>query len=174
MAQNRHSCLRRKVSSSRRDVTVAQRLGNHSNERSMFGNLAFLQCWVCGDYMLAGFGDLAILLERFDDSRKRPPKRVERRKPWRLTRDCVGDGRAERHLAVEQDFSLVGEMAEERPLGDAGTSGDLSCRRRVEAMFGEQLKCRGHKAFAGDIAITRHPNTLAYCQLMSPTIYVSD
>nr|WP_308129471.1 hypothetical protein [Actinoplanes polyasparticus] len=49
--------------------------------------------------------------------------------------------------AGEEDLALVGEVAEERALGEAGTFGDLGHRRLVEASLGVQV--HGRLAEAG-------------------------
>jgi hypothetical protein len=44
--------------------------------------------------------------------------------------------------AVEQHFPLVGEVAEEGALGDAGASGDVRDGRLLEAVLGVEVERR--------------------------------
>ena len=50
--------------------------------------------------------------------------------------ECVGQGL----LAVEEHLTLVGEVAEERALGEADGLGDLGGRRLFVATGGEQFE----------------------------------
>jgi hypothetical protein len=50
-------------------------------------------------------------------------------------------------LAGEQHFPLVGEVAEEGGLGQAGPVGDLVDGGGVVALFGEQVECGAHQPF---------------------------
>jgi hypothetical protein len=45
-------------------------------------------------------------------------------------------------LAAEEHFAFVGEVAEERPLGQSGALGDLGDRGLVESAFGVEIECR--------------------------------
>ena len=52
------------------------------------------------------------------------------------------------HLAREHDLAFVGEVAVERPLGEAGPLGDLRHRDLVEAVLAVELEGRLPEAAA--------------------------
>ena len=55
---------------------------------------------------------------------------------------AVDEELPQRVLAAEQHFALVGEVAEERPLGQSRALGDLGDGRLVESAFGVELERR--------------------------------
>jgi hypothetical protein len=56
---------------------------------------------------------------------ERGPQGRQRPGAGRRRRDRAGQQVPELRLAVEEDLALVGEVAEEGPLGDAGAGGDV-------------------------------------------------
>ena len=64
-------------------------------------------------------------------------------------------------LAGEEHLALVGEVAEERPLGQPGGRGDLRHRGAVEPLLGESLEGGGLQPLARARLPPHHGPTLA-------------
>jgi hypothetical protein len=71
--------------------------------------------------------------------------------------------REQRRVLVEEDLLLVGEVAEERALGDAGGSGDLPDRRPVVAVLGEEPERGVAQPLPGPLLPARHGGRVGGC-----------
>jgi hypothetical protein len=80
-------------------------------------------------------------------------QRVQRAKSIGRGSDRLRQRKAQDLLATEQGFPLVREVAEEGPLGDAYTRGDLGRGRVIVAPLAEQLQRRLLKAEANTVGI---------------------
>jgi len=85
-------------------------------------------------------GGLRGLLDHGAHGLKRRAHRVQRPGGGRRARDGLHQQVKHRVGAVEQDLALIGEVPEERPLGQPGSGGDVGHRGLVEATFGEHLR----------------------------------
>ena len=133
-------------SASRRHRACApQRLGERGDGGGLLDQLAFAQRGVGRDQLRAPTQLRAPRLE-LAATASSPAWTTE---PASAPRTARHEGLLHGRLVGEQHLALVGEVAEERALGEVGARGDLRRRRLVIAALGEQVERGGRQAFTG-------------------------
>ena len=133
-----------------RRAALAQGVGHRRRETCELQQLALLQAGVRVDDGLALPGEGAALVgeEGGRDGSSGPGDHRERLGVRRRGTMLVDEHPLEHVLAGEEHLALVGEVAEEGPLGEARPARDLGDRGRVEPALGEELKGGGLQALA--------------------------
>ena len=107
------------------DAAPAQRVGERRRERRELDQLALLQLGVRGDDGLALPRELAALLEQRAGGFERGGDGVDRRGGVGAPATALTESSCSVARAAEQHLALVGEVPEERALGQPGALGDL-------------------------------------------------
>jgi nucleoside-diphosphate-sugar epimerase len=127
-----------------------QRTGYGGDKAGLLDRFALAQLRVGGDDRLALQRELAALgRERLGRGVERGGDGLQRRGAIGSGGDRVGEGTVKDVLADEQHLAFVGNVAEERALGQPCPLGDLDHGRVLVALLGEQLKCGAHEARPG-------------------------
>ena len=133
------------------NAAPAQCFGEGGGERGELDELALLQLGVRVDHRLSLPGVRAAGgVEDRAGRREADGDRLHRRRRSRRGVDRTGDALLQLTGSPEQHLALVGEVAEEGALGQAGTIGDLGDGRLLVTAFGVELE-RGLLEAAGRI-----------------------
>ena len=124
------------------DAAIPQGRGRTGGQRGELVALALLELGVGGDDALASAGERAALSQERADDVEAGGDRVDRGGGLGRAGNALREPRLELIRAGEEDLALVGEMPEERALGQPGTVGDLGDGGLLKAALVLQLEGR--------------------------------
>ncbi len=134
---------------------------------------AFLQRRGPGDDRLTGFAEPPVAVQHGLHRGEGGEQDVHGRQVAGRGGDGVGQGVAERFLAVEQRFTLVREVPEEGPLRHAGPGGDRGGGGRFVAALLKQLQGGLLQATSRLVSASGHAGVYPACRRLSSTLYDS-
>ena len=138
------------------EAAVGEGGGYGGDEGAGFGHGALLEGGAGGDDVLAGLGEGAVVDEGLLDGVEGEEEGGPGGEGFGGGADGGGEGVGEGGVAVEEDFALVGEVAEEGALGDAGLLRYFEGSDVVIAMLAEEFEGGPLEALADIVAISCH------------------
>src|SRR5258708_2926406 len=121
-------------------AAASQRVGHGGGECCALQHLAFLELRVCGNHGLALPNEFMALSEHWGSGLQGCGDCIERRGGSRRSFDGTHVDSAQHVLTPEQHLALIGEVAEECPLGETSPFSDLRHRRLLKPAFLVQVQ----------------------------------